>query len=267
MQITLVSWLQEALSWRIRGQGSSRANSPAARACSWLAAGILAATLVVWPWSAGRVGWFGSRAQAAASSPGLSLSPASGVKEPGATLAVDVFADCGSNADAAAITITFDPAQLQVGAITPDTAQFPNTLLPASYDNVAGLVRYEAGSLACHSAGPCPSGSVHLATIQFSVVGQCGTQAPLAVAGQLTWAGAYVFNGTGSGSTVAITIAGDVNGDGRVNVQDIQLVAAHWSSVQGEALYDARYDLDADGDVDVADIMFVAARWNQQCGG
>jgi hypothetical protein len=265
MQVSFGSRLREGLGRLARGQGSHRVNSPGLRACSWLAAGLLAGALAISPWSAWRVGWFGSRAQAAASSPGLSLAPSSGVANPGATFAVDIIADCGSHADAAAITVSFDPVRLQVVTITPDTSQFPNALLPASYDNVAGLVRYEAGSLTCHGAGSCPSGSVHLGTIQFSTIGQCGFSVPLALTGQLTWAGGYVFNGTGSGSTIAITIAGDVNANGQVNVQDIQLVAAHWSSVQGEALYDARYDLDADGDIDVADIMFVAARWNQQC--
>ncbi len=267
MQAPFGSWLRDALSWLARDRVVHRVNSSVVRACSWLAAGLLVCALATSPLVARRVGWLAVRAQAAASSPGLSLSPSSRVVSPGATFAVDVMADCGTHADAAAMAISFNPVYLQVTSITPDTSRFLNMLLPASYDNSAGLVRYETGSVECHSTGSCPSGSVHLATIQFSTVGPCSSSVPVAVGGQLTWAGSYVFDGTGAGSTISIVLAGDVNRDGHVNVQDIMLVANHWSSVQGEALYDALYDLDADGDVDVADIMFVAARWNQQCGG
>lgn len=266
MQARSGFWLRDASACLARRCGSGRVSSTAARTRRWLVSGLLLAVLASSPWSVWQVGWFRSGARAA-SAPGLSLSSPAGVVQPGATFSVDIIADCGSRADAVAFAVTFNPAQVQVASVTPDTSQFPNALLAASYDNVAGWVRYEAGSLACHSAGSCPTGPVHLATIQFTTAGLCGVATPLAVAGQLTWEGAYTFDGSGAGSTIAITIAGDVNADGLVDVQDIMLVATHWSSAQGEALYDARYDLDADGDIDVVDIMLVAARWNQQCGG
>ncbi len=248
------------------GHCSRRSNSPAVRVGSWLAACLLVGALATGPWSASELGWFAGRAQAAASSPGLSLSPSSRATYPTATFTVDIVADCGSNADAAATVVTFDPAHLQVEAITPDASGFATTLFQG-YDNVAGLVQYDAGSLTCHSLSSCPSGSVRLATIRFRAVGECGFSVPLALHGQLTWEGSYVFNGVGNGSTVAITISGDVDLDGDVDVVDIMLVAGRWSSVQGQPKYDARYDLDADGDIDVVDIMFVAARWNQTCSG
>jgi hypothetical protein len=239
---------------------------PEARVRSLLAVCILVGALAAVLWSVWALGWFGGRALAAASSPGLSLSPSSWPTYPGATFTVDVVADCSPNADAAAAVVTFDPAHLQVDSLTPDTSVFTTTLVQ-TYTNSTGRVEYEAGSMACHAAGNCPTGSVRLATIQFHAVGQCGYSVPLTVTGQITWQGPYTFNGTGTGSTVGISIAGDMDTNGKVDVVDIMLVAGRWPAVKGQAMYSARYDLDADGDIDVADIMFVAARWNQSCGG
>jgi hypothetical protein len=248
------------------GHHSGRPRPTTVRIRLRLAGAVLAGLLAVLPWSAREPGWLGAHARAAASSPGLSLLPSSWPTYPGATFQVDIVADCGSNADAAATVVAFDPAHLQVEALTPDASVFATTLLQA-YDNVAGQVQYDAGSLTCHSASSCPSGSVRLGTIRFRAVGECGFSVPLSIQGQITWEGAFIFNGVGSGNTVGISIAGDVDLDGDVDVVDIMLVAGRWSSVQGQPQYDARYDLDADGDIDVADIMFVASRWNQTCAG
>jgi hypothetical protein len=265
MQKSVGLKLREA-SRRLAMGHRSRRISPAAWVRSAFAVCLLVGALAAGLWSAWGLAWPGGRAQAAVSSPGLSLSPSSWPTYPGATFDVDIVADCSPNADATATVVTFDPVHLQVVALTPDTSVFANTLF-RSYDNVGGQVQYEAGSLACHAGGRCPSGSVRLATIRFQAVGQCGYSVPLTLQGQITWEGPYAFNGVGSGSTVGISIAGDVDLNGRVDVVDIMLVTGRWSSVRGEPKYDARYDLDADGDIDVADIMFVAARWNQTCGG
>jgi len=45
------------------------------------------------------------------------------------------------------------------------------------------------------------------------------------------------------------------------------LVASLCSSVAGQPLYDAQYDLDADADIDIVDVMFVASYWNRACSG
>ena len=71
---------------------------------------------------------------------------------------------------------------------------------------------------------------------------------------------AYIY--TGFGETSAGFWA-DIDGDGDVDIFDIQLVAAHWNTREGDEGYVARYDIDADGDIDIFDIQMVASWWNK----
>jgi hypothetical protein len=246
---------------------SHRIDSRVTRAFSRLAACVLVGALAAGIWSVGEPHWFWGRARAAGASPGLSLSSTSLATYPSATFAVDIVADCGLHADAVSTAVTFNPAYLQVVALTPDVSRFPNPLRKR-YDNGVGSVEYDAGAdLFCHEDGNCPSGTARVATITFRAVGASGSSVPLHLQGQMTWEGEYIFDGEGNGSTVAITIAGDLDADCDVDIVDIMLVAARWSSALGQPQYDARYDLDADGDIDIVDIMIVASRWNQKCSG
>ena len=61
------------------------------------------------------------------------------------------------------------------------------------------------------------------------------------------------------------TLLGDFNGDGVVDVEDIQEVASRWNTSVGDPDYDPLYDLDFDGDIDILDIMIVAAHWGETC--
>ena len=63
--------------------------------------------------------------------------------------------------------------------------------------------------------------------------------------------------------TVAAKLAGDVNGDGHVNVTDVLYLAASWGKCQGDAAYDVRCDLNNDGCVDVADLLALAQSFGQ----
>ncbi|MBM3149917.1 MAG: hypothetical protein FJZ88_07840, partial [Chloroflexi bacterium] len=56
---------------------------------------------------------------------------------------------------------------------------------------------------------------------------------------------------------------GDLNNDGRVNIEDIMLVANAWRSTDPADI--ASYDLDGDGDIDIVDIMLVAREWGNSC--
>ena len=56
----------------------------------------------------------------------------------------------------------------------------------------------------------------------------------------------------------------DLDGDGDVDIFDIQIVAAHWNTKEGDPGYDPQYDFDDDGDIDTFDVMAVAMWWNKE---
>jgi hypothetical protein len=57
----------------------------------------------------------------------------------------------------------------------------------------------------------------------------------------------------------------DLNGDGRMDIADIQSVANYWHLPNIDPDWNVPFDLDRDGDVDIVDIMLVAARWGSIC--
>jgi hypothetical protein len=58
---------------------------------------------------------------------------------------------------------------------------------------------------------------------------------------------------------------GDVNGDGKVDVEDIMLVAGGWRCKADDDCYVEDYDLNEDGVINIVDIMLVTAHWGEQC--
>ena len=72
-------------------------------------------------------------------------------------------------------------------------------------------------------------------------------------------------SGTAQDGSILINASppGDLNGDGYVSVEDIQLVAGYWrTSTRDPNDYEARYDLDGNGHIDIVDIAIVASRLN-----
>jgi hypothetical protein len=57
---------------------------------------------------------------------------------------------------------------------------------------------------------------------------------------------------------------GDVNGDGKVDVEDIMLVAGCWRCKADDDCYIEDYDLNEDGVINIVDIMLVTAHWGEQ---
>jgi uncharacterized repeat protein (TIGR01451 family) len=72
-------------------------------------------------------------------------------------------------------------------------------------------------------------------------------------------------NTANNNATASTTACYDFNGNGAVDVGDIQLVASRWRCQCGDDCYDPLYDLDHDCDIDIVDIMFVTARWGETC--
>ena len=53
----------------------------------------------------------------------------------------------------------------------------------------------------------------------------------------------------------------DIDGDGDVDIVDIQKVAGRWGTKLGDPDYVPEYDIDGDGDIDIVDIQKVAGCW------
>jgi len=134
----------------------------------------------------------------------ISLSPAEVSTGEGTTFTLDIYVDCGANADAASVSLTFNVNYLQVQSITADETRFPN-VLRRRFDNVAGTLQYDGGSLSCHSEGNCPSGVIRVASVTFAATRRTLPTTRVNVRGQVVWAGETLFNDTGAGTIVTVT--------------------------------------------------------------
>lgn len=67
----------------------------------------------------------------------------------------------------------------------------------------------------------------------------------------------YVF------ADLTLTIAGDTEGDGDVDLNDLLMLAAAYGSTLGEPAYKERCDLDYDGDIDSDDLVILAANYGE----
>jgi PKD repeat protein len=64
---------------------------------------------------------------------------------------------------------------------------------------------------------------------------------------------------TQNGTLSIAACPGDFDGDGDVDILDVQRVAYRVGARRGDPLYDSLYDLDADGDIDVADVQWIVS--------
>lgn len=68
-----------------------------------------------------------------------------------------------------------------------------------------------------------------------------------------------------SHSAAAGTCLGDTNGDGVIDVLDLQGVLARWNTSLGAPLYEDRFDFAHNGSIDILDAQTVAGRWGTRC--
>ena len=64
---------------------------------------------------------------------------------------------------------------------------------------------------------------------------------------------------------VKINMAGDITGDGIVDVADLSIVGVAYGKFEGEPGYDPEADLNKDGFVDIGDITIVCIHWGETC--
>jgi hypothetical protein len=66
-----------------------------------------------------------------------------------------------------------------------------------------------------------------------------------------------------AGGTISVRLMGDVNGDGRVDLKDIALVARAFGSTPGSPNWNPTADLNGDGKIDMKDITLVARNFGR----
>jgi len=65
------------------------------------------------------------------------------------------------------------------------------------------------------------------------------------------------------GSTILVTIPGDVNGDRQVDIFDIVFMAGGYGTSAGQPKFNATCDIDGDGDIDIFDIVIAAGNYGK----
>lgn len=179
------------------------------------------------------------------------------------TIAITNVANLGSFQ----FTLNYDPALVTVDTITlgPFPGSTGRAFLPTgpNINNTTGVATYGAFSLG--SIPPGPNGNGVLAQVRL-MPHAAGTAA-------LHLSGVQVSNVPGGiipvtthdGTLRIVACLGDFDGDGDVDIVDVQRVAYRWSTHCGDALYDPTYDLDNDCDIDIIDVQRVAYRWGTAC--
>jgi hypothetical protein len=64
--------------------------------------------------------------------------------------------------------------------------------------------------------------------------------------------------------SIQVTLAGDVEGDGDVDIFDIVKIAGAYGTTQGQPKYDPNCDIDKDKDVDIFDVVIAASNYGKE---
>lgn len=164
-------------------------------------------------------------------------------------------------------TLIYDPALVQVDGVTlgdfVDSTGRTFFQVGPVISNTVGTAVFGAFSLG--STPPGPSGGGSLAHVRL--LPRTGGVATL-----------YLYDVQASNvagqsipvltqdATLSISACiGDFDGDGDIDILDVQRVAFRWNTHCGDVLYDPVYDQDGDCDIDILDVQQVAYRWGTRC--
>lgn len=125
----------------------------------------------------------------------------------------------------------------------------------------------------CYGVGFPPTGAYGsgvMAKITFKVIGEGKTHLPIYYSQLANWNGSdYVlithklFHGW---FLSTLTMKGDIDGDGGVYSQDLELLASSYGTMLGDSGYIWLADLDRDGDVDSSDLHLLARNYGKSVG-
>jgi hypothetical protein len=177
----------------------------------------------------------------------------------GGNFGLDVNVTNVTNLGAFQFDVVFDPTVVQFQSFTPGPflASSGRSTLCSSFDVAPNIKRY-----GCVSGGAQagPNGSGAIASLTFSPLA-VGTSTVNLTNGSLADASADAnpMDADWQGGSVTVGCAFDIDGDGDIDIHDVQIVLVHEPSPP--LAYDARYDVDRDGDIDIRDVQLVFTHW------
>ncbi|MGB9872617.1 MAG: VWA domain-containing protein [Anaerolineae bacterium] len=197
----------------------------------------------------------------------VKVSPASKrVPLSGGTFTMDIVAQDVTNLAAYQVELTYNPAIVHVTAVTPGPflGSTGRTVSPVGpvIDNAAGIVRFGAFTF---GAQPGVNGTGVLATITFQPRARGTSNLHLQNLQLADPNGNPLSATTEDGQVEVVSCFGDFDGDGDVDIVDLQRAASHWNCRSGDACYDVQFDTEPDGDIDVFDLQRFAAAWGTTC--
>jgi hypothetical protein len=186
----------------------------------------------------------------------------------GASLTANIVISDVSNLGSFEFTFTYDPALVSVTEVTlgdfPESSGRDFTTMPTEISPTLGTVTFGAYSMGSSPAGATGTGV--LAQVQLELLAPGQTILGFDNLQVATVPGENVPVSTQDTALEISNCLGDFDGDGDVDISDIQKIAYRWNAQTGEALYALQYDLDGNGRIDIGDIQKVAYRWNTVCG-
>ncbi|MDP4180932.1 MAG: non-reducing end alpha-L-arabinofuranosidase family hydrolase [Bacillota bacterium] len=73
----------------------------------------------------------------------------------------------------------------------------------------------------------------------------------------------FTFGGSTEPTTPVVTIKGDLNNDGVINMADVILLAKAFNTVSGDPKFVSTYDLNNDGVINMSDVISIASNFNK----
>jgi len=200
----------------------------------------------------------------------VKVQPASARIAQGAVDAsVDIVIDNAADVGGYQVDLAYNPGIVHVQEVKagPFMGSTGRTVMPlSSIDNAAGLATFGASTIGSQAGA---SGSGILATVKLLPKAKGATGLDLQNLLLLRPNGALLPASAQDGQLEVSTCFGDFDGNGVVDIRDLQAVSSHWNCRSFEACYDVLYDVyptdQADGRVDISDIQRVAGAWNTRC--